>query len=181
VELPFGAGRRWLDDSGLVSDIFGGWSVSGVGSYQSGFPVAVFQNNNNSNLFGSGQRPNIVAGIDPRLPGSFEDNYDPTCSCVRWLNPAAWSAAAPFTFGDAPHVDARVRTPLRTNWDVALHKTHAIGATRLTVRVEVINVFDDPAFAGPRVAFGAPGSVFGAIDGVNGFPRTLQLMAKVAW
>ena len=181
IELPFGAGRRWLRDSGLLSDILGGWAVSGVGSYQSGFPIAVVQNNNNSGLLGSGQRPNIVAGIDPRLPGSFEDNYDSTCSCVRWLNPAAWGAAAPFTFGDAPHVDARVRTPLRTNWDIALHKTHAISAVRVTVRIEVINVFDDPAFAGPRPAFGAPGSVFGTIDGVNGFPRTLQLMAKIAW
>lgn len=33
------------------------------------------------------------------------------------------------------------------------------GAVRVTVRVEVINVFDDPAFAGPRPAFGAPGWV----------------------
>jgi hypothetical protein len=25
------------------------------------------------------------------------------------------------------------------------------------------------------------GSVFGTIDGVNGFPRTLQVMARMAW
>jgi hypothetical protein len=45
----------------------------------------------------------------------------------------------------------------------------------------IAGVTSDLAFAGPRPVFGAPGSVFGTIDGVNGFPRTLQLMAKVAW
>ena len=44
----------------------------------------------------------------------------------------------------------------------------------------IARVTSDLAFAGRRVAFGAPGSVFGTVDGVNGYPRTLQLMAKVA-
>jgi hypothetical protein len=181
VELPFGVGKRWLGNGGVMSAILEGWAVSAVGMYQSGFPVSVVQANNNSNLLGSGQRPNIVPGVNPRLPGSPEDNYDPNCACILWLNPAAWSPAAPFTFGDAPHADPRVRTAARKNWDLAVHKTHAIGAARVTVRAELINAFDNPAFAGPRPGFGAAGGVFGTIVGVNGFPRTLQLMARVAW
>jgi trimeric autotransporter adhesin len=181
VELPFGAGRRWLTSGGVWSALVGGWALSAVGMYQSGFPITVIQGNNNSNLLGSGQRPNVVPGIDPKLPGSPEDNYDPTCNCILWLNPAAWSAAAPFTFGNAPRADTRVRTPLRTNWDIAVHKTHPIGSARLTIRAEIINAFDNPAFAGPRPGYGAAGGVFGTIAGVNGFPRTLQLQARVAW
>jgi hypothetical protein len=61
-----------------------------------------------------------------------------------------------------------------------VHKTHAIGGTRLTVRAELINAFDTPSFNGPRPAFGTP-VVFGSIAGVNGFPRTLQLQARVDW
>ena len=76
---------------------------------------------------------------------------------------------------------SRVRTPLRKNWDIAVHKTHAIGSARLTIRAEIINAFDNPAFAGPRPGYGAAGGVFGTIAGVNGFPRTLQLQARVAW
>ena len=181
IELPFGAGKRWLASGGALGALVGGWAVSSVGMYQSGFPITVIQGNNNSNLLGSGQRPNIVAGIDPKLSGSPEDNYDPGCTCIPWLNPAAWGAAAPFTFGNAPRADVRVRTPVRTNWDIAVHKTHAIGATRLTIRAELINAFDNPAFAGPRPGFGAAGNVFGTIAGVNGFPRTLQVMARVTW
>ena len=113
-------------------------------------------------------------------PAIRQDNYDPTCSCIPYLNPDAWSAAPPFTFGDAPHSDARVRTPFRKNWDIAVHKTHPIGGTRLTVRAELINAFDTPSFAGPRPPFGTP-VVFGSIAAVNGFPRTLQLQARVEW
>ena len=177
IELPFGAGKRWLAHGGVLGAIVGGWAVSAVGFYQSGFPIAVFQNSNNSGLIGSGQRPNVVPGVDPRLPGGLD--YDATCRCIRWLNPAAWSAAPAFTFGDAPRVDARVRTPLRRNWDIAVQKTHPIGGTRLTIRAEVINAFDDPALSGPRLGHGL--GTFGQILNVGGFPRTLQLMARVAW
>ncbi len=82
VELPFGPGKRWLATGGWLGALAGGWTVSGVGWYQSGFPVAVIQPNNNFNLLGSLQRPNIVPGVNPRLPGSPDDNYDPDCRCI---------------------------------------------------------------------------------------------------
>src|SRR5262249_14111183 len=116
---------------------------------------------------------------DPGRAGSPEDNYDASCTCIRWLNPAAWTGAAAFTLGGTPRTDPRVRTPLRTNWDVAFHKTQPIGAARVSLRVEIINLFDDPAFGGPRVGQGLP--VFGQIVGVSGFPRTVQLTAKLSW
>ena len=50
VELPFGPGKRWLATGGWLSALAGGWTVSGVGMYQSGFPVAVIQLNNNFSL-----------------------------------------------------------------------------------------------------------------------------------
>jgi hypothetical protein len=179
LELPFGVGKRWLSRAGPVASILGGWAVSAVGSYQSGFPIAVVQSVNPAFVFGFGQRPNVVATVDPRRPGSPEDNYDVSCSCIRWLDPAAWSAAPAFTIGDAPRTDVRVRTPIRKNWDIALQNTHAIGGSRVTLRAELINVFDDPAFFGPRVGYGT--TTFGQLAGVGGFPRTLQLSARVAW
>jgi trimeric autotransporter adhesin len=178
-ELPFGEGKRWLSGAGPVAALLGGWAVSAVGAYQSGFPLVVFQPVNPAAAFGFGQRPNVVPGVDPLMPGSPEDNYDATCNCIRWLNPAAWSAAPAFTLGDAPRTDVHARTPIRKNWDIALQKTHAVGVSRVTLRAELINAFDDPAFFGPRPAFGL--GTFGQIPGVGGFPRTLQLSARIAW
>ncbi len=109
IELPFGDGRRWLNEAGVLRALAGGWSATVVGFLQSGFPIRIVQANTNSNLLGSSQRPNVVPGVDPMAPNAGE--YDPSCRCVAWLNPAAWSGAAPFTFGDAPRVDPRLRTP----------------------------------------------------------------------
>jgi hypothetical protein len=179
LELPFGEGKHWLSRGGVLATVLGGWAVSGVGFYQSGFPVVVSQASNPALAFGFGQRPNIVTAVDPQPPGSPEDNYDATCNCIRWLDPAAWSAAPAFTLGDAPRADVRTRTPMRKNWDIALQKTHAVGGSRVTLRAELINVFDDPAFFGPRVGYGL--GTFGQITAVGGFPRTLQLSARIAW
>ncbi|MGH9386344.1 MAG: hypothetical protein ACRD2N_18875 [Vicinamibacterales bacterium] len=179
VELPFGAGRRWLSQDGLVGGVFGGWAISGIGVYQSGFPIAIVQSSNAASAFGFGQRPNVVPGVDPVPTRDPADSYDSSCACIRWLNPAAWSAAAPFTLGNAPHSDPKARTTGRSNWDVALQKTVAWARARLTIRAEVLNVFDSPAFFGPRITFGPQN--FGQLFRDGGFPRTLQLMARLAW
>ena len=67
----------------------------------------------------------------------------------QWKPTSAKSfrAAPAVTFGNAPRVDPRIRTPLRTNWDIAWQKTQTLHATRITIRAEVINAFDDPALS----------------------------------
>ena len=153
-----------------------GLRVSAVGYYQTGFPITLHQSPNNSNLLGSGQRPNVVPGVDP---GLGKGDYDASCGCIPWLNPAAWSQAAPFTFGNAPRTDGRARTPARRNLDLAIDKSHRLGAQVLTVRAEVINVFNTADLRGPSVAFGD--ASFGQIREAAGFPRLLQLSARIAW
>jgi hypothetical protein len=179
IELPFGAGRRWLRAPGLVNAVAGGWLVSAVGSYQSGFPVSVLQSPNNINLLGGSQRPNIVPGVSQQLTADPQDAYDAACGCIRWLNPSAWSQAPAFTFGNAPRTDGRVRTPVRRNWDVAIEKAQPLRRTTLSVRAEIINVFNVADFRGPDIAFGD--AAFGQIRDTGGFPRTLQVSAQVAW
>lgn len=184
LEREFGYSLRdtphRLNISGTVEHR--GWLVSAVGVYQSGFPFAIIQNNgtNPAAAFGFAQRPNRVPGIEPILTTDPADSYDSSCACVRWLNPAAWSVAPAFTLGDAPHADANARTPLKTTWDVALSKTFPIARARLMLRAEVFNVFDQAVFFSPLVLFGNnPG--FGQIGRDGGFPRTLQLTARMAW
>jgi trimeric autotransporter adhesin len=156
-----------------------GLTVSAVGAYQSGFPISVPQSPNNSGLFGSNQRPNVVSGVDPQLDGGLDERYDPACGCIGWLDPAAWSQAAPFTFGDAPRADGRARTPMRQVWDLAIEKPHRLNATTLSLRFEVINLFNRPDLRGPNTTFGD--ATFGQIRDQNGFPRMLQLLARVGW
>lgn len=81
--------------------------------------------------------------------------------------------------GDAPHGNPAARTPPRRNWDLGVQKTIALANARLALRADVLNLFDDPAFSSPLIAFGTP--TFGQIRGNIGFPRTLQLMARLTW
>ncbi|HEX2491481.1 MAG TPA: TonB-dependent receptor, partial [Blastocatellia bacterium] len=166
-ELPFGKGKKYLDTGGPANWFLGGWQISAIGSYQSGFPVVIVQDNNNSGLFGSFQRPNLVAGQDPKSSGSTEDRLN------KWFNPAAWEPAAPFTFGNAPRTDTRARTPIKKNWDIAFQKNQRLSERfTLQLRAEVINAFDNPNFLGPATRFGR--ADFGQITQVGGFPRLLQ-------
>jgi len=173
IELPFGAGKRWLDSGGFWGALLGGWTFSAAGFYQSGFPIAVFQRFNNTGLLGDVQRPDVVPGVDPGHLGSVEENLE------SYLNPAAWTLARAFSFGNASRTDPRVRTPFRQNWDFAFQKSQPAGRGSVTLRFEVINAFDHPDFGGPRNVFGRPD--FGKITTVSGFPRLLQIMVRYAW
>jgi hypothetical protein len=69
-QLPFGNGRRFLTGGGMMDALFGGWQVTAFGTYQSGFPLSISQNNNNAGTFaaaepGSGRRSEH-GGVEPR-------------------------------------------------------------------------------------------------------------------
>ena len=180
AELPFGKGKSRLSDPGIARTLFGGWSITAVGYFQSGFPVVVTQASNNSGVFGRIQRPNLT-GTSPATSGSTEGRYDPTCSCINnWFNPAAWSQAAAFTFGNAPRTDGRMRTPFKTQTDVAFQKVEPIGGGKtVMVRFEMINILNDSQFSGPNTSFGS--SSFGQITGLRGFPRLMQVMVRLGF
>jgi hypothetical protein len=85
-ELPFGRSKMFLSSSnGIVDRIVGGWQLNAIVTYQSGFPLSVSQQVNNTNAFSLGQRPNVVLGVDPGPSGSVSDRID------GYLNRAAFS------------------------------------------------------------------------------------------
>ncbi len=179
-ELPFGKGKKHLSEPGIARVLFGGWSITGVGYFQSGFPAAIIQSNNNAGLFTRLQRPNLT-GTSPATSGNTDSHYDPSCGCIaNWFNPAAWSNAPAFTFGNSPRTETAMRTPFKTQTDVAFQKIEPLGGTRqVMVRFEVINIFNNTQFNGPDMTFGS--SSFGTITASRGFPRLLQLMVRFAF
>jgi hypothetical protein len=167
-----------LNVSGTV-DLPLGFSASVAATLQSGFPIAIAQAAQNSGLLTGSQRPNVVPGVDPLLTSNPVDGFDPACSCIKWLNPAAWSEAAPFTLGNAPRADGRARTPGRRLVDVAVDRAFRMTKGVLTLRAEIINALNARDFRGPNNQWGS--ATFGEIRSDSGFPRTLQLRARVTW
>jgi trimeric autotransporter adhesin len=180
LRLPFGSGQKWLTE-GIGNVLAGGWTVSFVIQMQSGFPIGVSQNTNNTNLLGAGQRPNVVPGVDPKVPGSITDRLKENPDDNLYLNSAAFTLAPPGTFGDAPRILDGVYSPWRNSTDMALAKDLSLGgAKRLNVRLDVINLFNNPWY----VALGsiAHGNAnFGRVTAQANYSRTMQVTARFSF
>jgi hypothetical protein len=171
LALPFGRGQRWLNGSRLLDLAVGGWQGHVVTVIQSGFPLAVVQAVNlNAAIGASLQRPNAT-GQSPKTPGSVQERLD------RYLNPAAFTTAAQFTFGNTSRL-LNVRGPGLHNWDLALFKSFTLyERLALQFRAEALNAFNTPQFNRPNNAFGNPN--FGAITNQLNFPRFVQFGARL--
>jgi Carboxypeptidase regulatory-like domain len=70
-DLPFGRNQPFLsNDSRLVDAVVGGWGVGGLTTLMTGFPIGFTTNQNLTNSFGGGSRPNYVPGCAKQTTGS---------------------------------------------------------------------------------------------------------------
>jgi trimeric autotransporter adhesin len=165
-QLPFGEGQKWLSKSKLADLAVGGWQINGIATFQSGFPLFIFQQNLNSVIGTGAQRPNAT-GIDPSMSGSVESRLG------GYLNPAAFSLAPAYTFGNVSR-SIGTRGPGMANWDVSLFKNFKISERfNAEFRAEALNLFNTPLFANPNTNFGT--AAFGKITYQANLPRQLQL------
>jgi hypothetical protein len=164
-ELPFGPGKTFLNDSGWLGKIAGGWEMSSIGIWHTGHPLTITMNINPSQLPDGNdqttQRPDLVPGVPIFLPGGVHDHTLP-------INPAAF-APPPLDatgiangsgncvstcglvsrFGDAPN--GLIRAVNTWQIDLALTKE-----TKLTERVsmefgaQVFNIFNHVQFGDPN-------------------------------
>jgi hypothetical protein len=170
--LPFGSGHKRLT-SGLPNTLLGGWSVTMAGRFQNGFPVSVWQSTNNSGLLGSSQRPNIVPGVALATTGSLDARL------TNWINAAAFTAAPAYTFGNAPRTIPGLRTPGQENVDLSIQKSQTISGRTISVRADVLNLFDNPLFTTLGSQFGTP--TFGQLTAVGGYARSIQFQFRLGF
>lgn len=172
-ELPFGKGKPFLANvSRPLNYLVGGWSVNAFGTIQSGFPLLVTQPNNNSVIGATYQRPNAT-GVSAVTSGSTDQRIN------DWLNPAAFSDAPEFTFGDISRF-LNARGPGLFNWDMSVFKNFSI-AERVNAqfRAEAFNATNTVEFGNPNTTFTS--STFGVITSQINSPRLLQLGLRVTF
>jgi hypothetical protein len=153
-ELPFGRGKVVGKDwSKPVNAALGGWQWSGILTAKSGLPLSINPATNNTGGFGFNQRPNLVSGESPVPQDQTLDH---------WINPAAFSQPAAYTFGDAPRFLSDIRAPKYFNWDMGIEKWWGFGEERrLQFRYEMFNALNHPDFFEPDTNLGD--STFGTI------------------
>jgi hypothetical protein len=151
--LPAGPGQRYFT-TGPLSEMLGGWYVSGIFTRQSGEPFDVGSGidslNGNSPL---GGRANRIPGIDP---------YAPNKSVNAWLNPAAFTAP---TFGQIGNdCCGTLFGPAQTEFNIALGKDFRL-TERFGLRfsAECFNCTNTLQWGLPDANLSSPG--FGRIFG----------------
>jgi hypothetical protein len=135
--------------------VVGGWQLTGIATFQRGFPFSVVANDTYGLLSAYNQRANIVGN----------PNKGFTKSVNQWFNTAAFSQPLAGAFGTSGR--NILREPGINNWDMGLGKNFAFGdRANLQLRLETFNTFNhtqwgvDPS--SPTVAASGPGT--GAID-----------------
>src|SRR5579862_3995973 len=87
-ELPFGPGKSFLSETGILGTILGGWEMSSIGIWHTGHPLTITMNISPDQLPDGNdqttQRPDLVPGVPLFLPGGVHDHTLP-------INPAAFA------------------------------------------------------------------------------------------
>jgi len=170
-QLPFGKGQRFFNSGGPVNAVAGGWEVSGIVTFQSGFPFTVTANQDFSNT------------------GSLSPRPDRTCNGAGAQTVANWFNTSCFTT-DALSQALANGTPRFGNsgknilygpgiqqWDVSLIKRNPITEKlNLEFRAEFFNLFNHPNFGTPGTTIGS--STAGQITSA-GAPRDIQFGLKL--
>jgi len=170
--FPFGKGRQYLSNAGVMSTLLTGWETFGIVTLQTGrpFTVALLSEIDNSGTgrsilgFGANDRPNVAG--NPTLSNPTPE---------RWFNTSAFVFPAPGTFGNAGRniVDG----PGYQNVNVSLVKNTALSEKfNLQFRTEFFNLFNHPNFNLPDNFLGSP--TFGRISSARD-PRHIQFGMKL--
>jgi hypothetical protein len=174
-QLPVGRGKRFGNSMNKAADLaIGGWQVTGITTFQKGFPFSVLCNDNFGLLLTFTQRCNQIGDA-----GSEH-------SITHWFNTAAFVQSLAGQFGNSGR--DIIRGPGINNWDLGIGKDFKFTErASFQFRAEAFNVFNHHQYGFDpftSTGIGAPvdnnpndGAAFGTITAARP-GRILQLGGK---
>ena len=179
-QLPFGAGKPFLSSPTVARTLFGGWTLSAIGTAQAGLPLNITIDRSNPSVPGDfsiseAERPNYNAGVPLTPPrGSTRQ---------KWINPAAFSIPASGTFGNLGR--NAFRAPRVSQLDLGLAKDVSLAErVKLRFRADAFNIFNRAQYGAPnadfsQVTFGTITTTISNYATGRGTPREFQLSARI--
>ena len=175
-ELPFGKGKRFLNDMGKVGNtVVGGWQLNTISSWQTGVHRSV----GSTNLTGisyvtqradaTGLKPlSSFNGINP------QDGFGDNNKGLYWFNPTAFSPTLPLKFGTSGR--DIITAPSWWNTDLSAFKNFTFReGMALQFRAEAFNAFNTAKFFPPDMSAVSPN--FGRLLSADR-PRVMQLALR---
>jgi len=161
------------------------WNISGIGTYQKGFPVAVFDNSFSDLQWSFPDAFFLNPSFANATGAPLQINHNPrpaikSGQAPQWVNPAAFTTPPVGTIGTANRNP--FYGPGLNFWDMAIEKNvHVTETMYFQVRMETFNTFNHANFAAPVGVVG--NAQFGQVDTVqgittNGAGRVVQLGGK---
>ncbi len=170
-EIPVGKGRTWGNDwNPVVNAILGGWNLSTIFNFKSGFPITVFDTRVTASSL---QAPR--AGAFPR-PNRLGSGIPSSQSLNQWINAADFASPALGTFGNSGV--GIMRGPNYGQIDLTIGKKFGIREGQyLDLRAEFFNFTNHPNFTLPVRNLGDPAN-FGKITNTINESRRVEFVVK---
>jgi TonB dependent receptor-like, beta-barrel len=200
-ELPFGKGRRYLNEGGWVDRVVGGWQLSGIHRYRSGPALTPFVAGGQRDFltligYGGNLRPNITGQ-------SFYTDIQSGAVQYRYLNPGAFSRPVDYRnapgpigspeyaafyanpnrfFGDAAPTYGGLRAqPFFTEDFSAMKKTRVTETSYFELRFEFFNLFNRGRYGVPNLNLDDVNFGISARNADIFQPRRIQVGGRFVW
>jgi outer membrane receptor protein involved in Fe transport len=172
-ELPFGRGKTFLNNGGLMDAVVGGWKLAAIASFHSG-PWLTLGSNQSLGIFVNAL-PNVTGPVNnSSLHGGLGKNGK-LGPYFNTQNVQAVTAVG--VQGDAAVQE--VSSPGSADWDLSGDKTWSVADRyKLTFRADVFNAFNRASFYG--LDTGVNDSRFGYVQDANP-AREIQLSLRFAF
>jgi hypothetical protein len=166
-ELPFGPGRKFLNNNGLFADVAKGWSLSGTYEYQPGALITWQGFGIPTNFFFNGDLSSI-AKDNPEIALRPDGTFDPT---KTWFNTEGFVRAT----ADQPAAFQNRAFPFRVDgvrgfslsmMNAAVARTFGLpGGKSVQFRVDMQNLLNRQHYANPNLD--PTNTNFGQVRAVN--------------
>jgi hypothetical protein len=162
---------------GFKGKLLDGWELSGILSFQSGFPIRITSTSDieqldSTFLFEAPGEPNFAAG----QPHLVKTNIRQTGGFVFDPNSFTNSTVAPGTIGNAPRTICC--GPGSNNWDMSFMKNTAIGEkVQMQFRADIFNIWNHAQFYSVDGNVSNQGATFGQVQHIHD-PRLVQFALK---
>ncbi|HYE65073.1 MAG TPA: carboxypeptidase-like regulatory domain-containing protein [Pyrinomonadaceae bacterium] len=189
-DIPVPDGTFW------DNQIFRGWTLSGIVTYQSGLPFSVFDSTaggafgvTNGFMTATFNSANCGSLQDAYTPGRFQDRLGGSFSPNPYLNPACFTTApnVPNSAGtgatDIGNVPRNAfRGPYQQNWDLSVMKNFRIRERhQFQFRTDFFNLFNHPVFRLPSTVNIGTAATFGQITETAVPARLIQFGLKYSF
>jgi hypothetical protein len=178
-QLPFGAGHSMGNSNRIVSEVVGGWQLSGIYTFASGAPLSVTGSCTGYGVIDASCYPNLTPGwTAPVWQGGTPGTDGVNPATTHFLNSGAFTEPAAGTYGNAARMAPyNLYAPNIWDLDISVRRVFVIHeGISFAIQADAFNILNLVNFGAPNTTLSS--SAFGEITTQANNPRKLQFSGR---